>query len=154
MAARIVVEECLNVLLDLDDIDRLWVNASGPRVDKAELQKRRSNLLEVSYGPAAMPPLLHIRRLTVKQHYVQCRSSTYILSFASARSVMTASFEEVSRMRQPHTSGNSQVHMTQYYILTGLPNPYTTCRCWRKTSVCHACLRHRREARVTACSCA
>ncbi len=36
------------MLLDLDDIDRLWVNAPGPRIDKAELQKRRSNLLEVS----------------------------------------------------------------------------------------------------------
>ena len=36
------------MLLDLDDLDRLWVNAPGPRLDKAELQKRRSNLLEVS----------------------------------------------------------------------------------------------------------
>ena len=36
------------MLLDLDDIDRLWVNAPGPRIDKADLQKRRSNLLEVS----------------------------------------------------------------------------------------------------------
>lgn len=54
LAARIVVEECLNVLLDLDDIDRLWVNAPGPRIDKAELQKRRSNLLEVIRSPSAI----------------------------------------------------------------------------------------------------
>lgn len=47
MAARIVVEECLNVLLDLDDIDRLWVHSPQPRADRADLQKRRSDLLEV-----------------------------------------------------------------------------------------------------------
>ena len=54
LAARIVVEECLNVLLDVDDIDRLWVNSPGARIDKAELQKRRSNLLEARHSPAAM----------------------------------------------------------------------------------------------------
>ncbi len=47
LAARIVVEECLNCLLDLDDIDRMWVNSAAPRNDKAELHKRRSDLLEV-----------------------------------------------------------------------------------------------------------
>ena len=47
LAARIVVEECLNCLLDLDDIDRMWVNSAAPRNDKAELQRRRSDLLEV-----------------------------------------------------------------------------------------------------------
>ena len=47
LAARIVVEECLNCLLDLDDIDRMWVNSAAPRADKAELQRRRSDLLEV-----------------------------------------------------------------------------------------------------------
>ena len=56
LAARIVVEECLNVLLDVDDIDRLWVNAPGPRNDRTELQKRRSNLLEVTDSPSAMSP--------------------------------------------------------------------------------------------------
>ena len=48
LAARIVVEECLNCLLDLDDIDRMWVNSAAPRNDKAELQQRRSDLLEAS----------------------------------------------------------------------------------------------------------
>lgn len=47
MAARIVVEECLNVVLDLDDLDRLWVNSASPHKDKADLTKRRSNMLEV-----------------------------------------------------------------------------------------------------------
>ena len=47
LAARIVVEECLNCLLDLDDMDRMWVNSTAPRNDKAELQRRRSDLLDV-----------------------------------------------------------------------------------------------------------
>ena len=59
LAARIVVEECLNVVLDLDDIDRLWVNAPGARTDKADLQKRRSNLLEVHCCPLTCCLLNH-----------------------------------------------------------------------------------------------
>ena len=56
LAARIVVEDCLNVLLDLDDIDRLWVNSPVPRDDKAHLAKRRADLLEVTlHSPAIRP---------------------------------------------------------------------------------------------------
>ena len=61
LAARIVVEECLNCLLDLDDIDRMWVNSAAPRNDKAELQRRRSDLLEVRcVHPMAHAPGRHL----------------------------------------------------------------------------------------------
>ncbi len=52
LAARIVVEDCLNLLLDADDIDRLWASANigaDPRArdGRPALRQRRTLLLEV-----------------------------------------------------------------------------------------------------------
>ncbi len=62
LAARIVVEDCLNLLLDVDDIDRLWAASGGvpsssshqhqqqppqQRDGRGALRQRRSLLLEV-----------------------------------------------------------------------------------------------------------
>ena len=46
LAARIVVEDCLCLLLDVDDIDRLPLGAG----DEAALRTRRALLMEVYSG--------------------------------------------------------------------------------------------------------
>ena len=47
LAARIVVEDCLNLLLDVDDIDRMWAASGAQRDNRAALCQRRSLLLKV-----------------------------------------------------------------------------------------------------------
>lgn len=47
LAARIVVEDCLCLLLDVDDIDRMWAASDAQRDNKASLRKRRALLVEV-----------------------------------------------------------------------------------------------------------
>lgn len=47
LAARIVVEDCLSLLLDVDDIDRMWAASGAQRDIKAALCQRRSLLLQV-----------------------------------------------------------------------------------------------------------
>ena len=47
LAARIVVEDCLSLLLDVDDIDRMWAASGAQRDNKAALCQRRSLLLQV-----------------------------------------------------------------------------------------------------------
>ncbi|EIE24972.1 hypothetical protein COCSUDRAFT_83665 [Coccomyxa subellipsoidea C-169] len=46
LAARIVVEDCLSLLLDVDDIDRMWAASGAQRDNKAALCQRRSLLLQ------------------------------------------------------------------------------------------------------------
>ncbi|CAL8464049.1 g3584 [Coccomyxa elongata] len=46
LAARIVVEDCLNLLLDVDDIDRMWAASGAQRDNRAALCQRRSLLLK------------------------------------------------------------------------------------------------------------
>ena len=75
LAARIVVEDCLNLLLDVDDIDRLWAASGGvpsssshqqqqqqpqQRDSRGALRQRRSLLLEVSaILPGAISVVVH-----------------------------------------------------------------------------------------------
>lgn len=41
LAARIVIEDCMCLLLDIDDIDRVWNSAGGMRDDEHLLRQRR-----------------------------------------------------------------------------------------------------------------
>ena len=49
LAARIVIEDCMCLLLDIDDIDRVWNAASGLRDDEHLLRQRRSVLFEPGF---------------------------------------------------------------------------------------------------------
>jgi len=42
LAARIVIEDCMCLLLDVDDIDRVWAASGGQREDEHLLRQRRS----------------------------------------------------------------------------------------------------------------
>jgi hypothetical protein len=42
LAARIVIEDCMCLLLDVDDIDRVWTASGGQREDEHLLRQRRS----------------------------------------------------------------------------------------------------------------
>ncbi|KAA6418002.1 MAG: hypothetical protein FRX49_12002 [Trebouxia sp. A1-2] len=46
LAARIMIEDCMCLLLDVDDIDRMFIMAGGYREDEMQLQQRRSLLME------------------------------------------------------------------------------------------------------------
>ena len=46
LAARVVVEEAACLLLDVDDIDRLWASSGGARSDEGSLRQRRAILME------------------------------------------------------------------------------------------------------------
>ena len=41
LAARIVIEDCMCLLLDVDDIDRVWAASGGQRDDEHLLRQRR-----------------------------------------------------------------------------------------------------------------
>jgi len=41
LAARIVIEDCMCLLLDVDDIDRVWAASGGHRDDEHLLRQRR-----------------------------------------------------------------------------------------------------------------
>lgn len=60
LAARIVVEDCLCLLLDVDDIDRMWAASDVQRDNKASLRKRRALLVKVCLldGRASALPVL------------------------------------------------------------------------------------------------
>ena len=42
LAARIMIEDCMCLLLDVDDIDRMFIMANGYREDEMQLRQRRS----------------------------------------------------------------------------------------------------------------
>lgn len=46
LAARIMIEDCMCLLLDVDDIDRMFTMAGGYREDEMQLRQRRSLLME------------------------------------------------------------------------------------------------------------
>ena len=46
LAARIMIEDCMCLLLDVDDIDRMFIMAGGYREDEMQLRQRRSLLME------------------------------------------------------------------------------------------------------------
>ena len=46
LAARIMIEDCMCLLLDVDDIDRMFIMADGYREDEMQLRQRRSLLME------------------------------------------------------------------------------------------------------------
>lgn len=46
LAARIMIEDCMCLLLDVDDIDRMFIMADGFREDEMQLRQRRSLLME------------------------------------------------------------------------------------------------------------
>ena len=46
LAARVVLEEAACLLLDVDDIDRLWASSGGARGDEGSLRQRRAILME------------------------------------------------------------------------------------------------------------
>lgn len=46
LAARIMIEDCMCLLLDVDDIDRMFMVASGYRDDEMQLRQRRALLME------------------------------------------------------------------------------------------------------------
>ena len=41
LAARIMIEDCMCLLLDVDDIDRMFIMANGYREDEMQLRQRR-----------------------------------------------------------------------------------------------------------------
>jgi hypothetical protein len=52
-----VVEDCLSLLLDVDDIDRMWTATDAHKDNKAALRHRRALLLEVR--PTLEPTSAH-----------------------------------------------------------------------------------------------
>ena len=64
LAARMVVEDGLCLLLDIQDIDRLWA-ARGTREDEAALRHRRTLLLEVS-GLSVLPDLINCGKSSLR----------------------------------------------------------------------------------------
>ena len=46
LAARIMIEDCMCLLLDVDDIDRMFIMAGGYREDEMQLRQRRLLLME------------------------------------------------------------------------------------------------------------
>lgn len=46
LAARIMIEDCMCLLLDVDDIDRLHAAYQGVRDDEGPLRQRRALLME------------------------------------------------------------------------------------------------------------
>lgn len=63
LAARIVVEDCLSLLLDVDDIDRLWAASGAQRDNKAALRQRRSLLIQVCTLRLPSAKLPEVQRL-------------------------------------------------------------------------------------------
>jgi DNA topoisomerase 2-associated protein PAT1 len=55
LAARVVVEEAACLLLDVDDIDRVWAAAGGSRPDEGALRQRRAILMEALCRALRLP---------------------------------------------------------------------------------------------------
>ena len=55
LAARIVIEDCTCLLLDVDDIDRVWAAAGGHREDEHLLRQRRSLLMDAFAASLRLP---------------------------------------------------------------------------------------------------
>ena len=61
LAARIVIEDCMCLLLDVDDIDRVWAASGGQRDDEHLLRQRRwlsTTTPPPSLSPPPRPPSL------------------------------------------------------------------------------------------------
>ena len=65
LAARIMIEDCMCLLLDVDDIDRMFIMADGFREDEMQLRQRRSLLME---GFAASLRLPDTSMLNITPH--------------------------------------------------------------------------------------
>ena len=90
LAARIVVEDCACLLLDVADIDRLFAAAGGRRPDEGALQQRRAVLLEalctslrVADGVAAPPSADAVFRILVGLHKGRSVLAAALLALAS-----------------------------------------------------------------------
>lgn len=55
LAARIVIEDCMCLLLDVDDIDRVWTASAGMREDEHVLRQRRSLLMDAFASSLRLP---------------------------------------------------------------------------------------------------
>lgn len=55
LAARIVIEDCMCLLLDVDDIDRVWAASNGFREDEHILRQRRSLLMDAFASSLRLP---------------------------------------------------------------------------------------------------
>lgn len=55
LAARIVIEDCMCLLLDVDDIDRVWAATRGAREDEHLLRQRRSLLMDAFASSLRLP---------------------------------------------------------------------------------------------------
>lgn len=75
LAARIMIEDCMCLLLDVDDIDRMFMVASGYRDDEMQLRQRRALLME---GFAASLRLPDTSMLNVSKVRLCCAATKQI----------------------------------------------------------------------------
>lgn len=55
LAARIVIEDCMCLLMDVDDIDRVGAVSGGMREDEHVLRQRRSLLMDAFASSLRLP---------------------------------------------------------------------------------------------------
>lgn len=97
MAARIMIEDCMCLLLDVDDIDRMFMVASGYRDDEMQLRQRRALLMEGFAASLRLPDtsMLNVGKVSchlatllccclllcrhVNKGYYRCTFSTHLL---------------------------------------------------------------------------
>ena len=83
LAARIMIEDCMCLLLDVDDIDRMFMVASGYRDDEMQLRQRRALLMEGFAASLRLPDtsMLNVSKVRHSLLHLFCVLHSDLLCF-------------------------------------------------------------------------